>query len=679
RFTNRPLARRLMGETAPRLRAFLAEWLPEAMVPSAVVPLDRLPRTPHGKVDRKALPAPERVRPELEAAYAAPKSELERIIAAVWQEALAVETVGIHDNFFDLGGHSLLLARVHARLKEVLARDLSLVDLFKNPTVSSLAAALSAAPVKPRPEARPAAAAQARGGEREEIAVIGLAGRFPGANTVDQLWESLRAGREAIRFFTDEELLAAGVDPALVANPDYVKAKGILGEVDRFDAGLFGLSPREVELMDPQHRIFLECAWEALERAGYNSGNPPGRVGVFGGGSMNTYLITNLLSHLELVASADTLQASLGNDKDPLTSRVSYKLNLKGPSITIQSASSTSLVAVHVACQSLLNRDCDMALAGGVSIHLPEVSGYMYHDGGTTAPDGHCRAFDARAKGFVSGHGCGIVALKRLRDALRDGDYIHAVIKGSACNNDGSLKVSYTAPSVDGQVEVYSQAYSNAGVTPDTLSYVECHGTATPMGDPIEIAALTQAFRAHTDRKGFCAIGSLKTNIGHLDSAAGVCGLIKAVLALEHREIPPSLHFERPNPQIDFANSPFFVNAALREWKTDGAPRRAGVTSLGMGGTNAHVILEEAPVPAPSSPSREHKLLLLSAHTAPALEEATSRLAAFLDGNPLLDLADVTYTLQVGRRAFAHRRALLCRDLPDAVEALESRDPERIL
>ncbi|HKV12360.1 MAG TPA: amino acid adenylation domain-containing protein, partial [Thermoanaerobaculia bacterium] len=669
-------------ETPPgagELLAFLREALPEPMVPGAFVFLSALPLSPNGKVDIKALPAPERVRPELDAAYAAPKSELERIIATVWQEALAVETVGIHDNFFDLGGHSLLLARVHARLKEVLARDLSLVDLFKNPTVSALAAALSAAPVKPRPEAQAAAAAARERPEREEIAVIGLAGRFPGANTVDQLWENLRAGREAIRFFTDEELLTAGVDPALVANPDYVKAKGILGEVDRFDAGLFGLSPREVELMDPQHRIFLECAWEALERAGYNSGNPPGRVGVFGGESMNTYLITNLLSHMELVASADTLQASLGNDKDPLTSRVSYKLNLKGPSITIQSASSTSLVAVHVACQSLLNRDCDMALAGGVSIHLPEVSGYMYHDGGTTAPDGHCRAFDARAKGFVSGHGCGVVALKRLGDALRDGDHVHAVIKGSACNNDGSLKVSYTAPSVDGQVEVYSQAYSNAGVTPDTLSYVECHGTATPMGDPIEIAALTQAFRAHTDKKGFCAIGSLKTNIGHLDSAAGVCGLIKAVLALEHREIPPSLHFERPNPQIDFANSPFFVNAALREWKTDGAPRRAGVTSLGMGGTNAHVILEEAPVPEPSSPSREHKLLLLSAHTAPALEEATSGLAAFLDRHPLLDLADVTYTLEVGRRAFAHRRALLCRDLPDAVEALESRDPERIL
>jgi amino acid adenylation domain-containing protein len=673
--------------TAGALLAWLRDRLPEYMVPSAFVFLPALPLSPNGKVDARALPAPERVRPELEAAYAAPKSELERIIAAVWKEELKVDSVGVHDNFFDLGGHSLLLARVHARLKEALDREISLVELFKNPTVSSLAAALSAGetrrPAVAAPTASMAEARQDPGDRGDqgpvEIAVIGVAGRFPGAKGVDQLWENLRQGREAIHFFTDEELLAAGVDPALVANPDYVKAKGVLGEVDQFDAGLFGLSPREVELMDPQHRLFLECSWEALERAGYNSGRPVGRVGVFGGESMNTYLITNLLSHLELVASADTLQASLGNDKDPLTSRVSYKLNLKGPSITIQSASSTSLVAVHVACQSLINRDCDMALAGGVSIHLPEVSGYMFHEGGTTSPDGHCRTFDARAKGFVSGHGCGVVALKRLSDALRDGDHVHAVIKGSACNNDGSLKVSYTAPSVDGQVEVYSMAYANAGVSPDTLSYVECHGTATPMGDPIEIAALTQAFRAHTGRRSFCAIGSLKSNIGHLDSAAGVCGLIKTVLALEHKQIPPSLHFERPNPQIDFANSPFFVNTELRDWETDGAPRRAGVTSLGMGGTNAHVILEEAPLAAPSGPSRPWKLLALSAHTEAALETATTDLASFLDRRPLLDLADVAFTLQVGRRPFAHRRALLCRDLEDAVRALESRDPERIL
>jgi amino acid adenylation domain-containing protein len=743
------------GQAAPgasELLALLRETLPEYMVPAALMALPALPLTPNGKLDVRALPAPAALRPELAAPYAAPESELERIIATVWRQALRVDKVGIHDNFFDLGGHSLLLAQVHARLREALGRELSLIDLFKNPTVHALAAALAsssraaAAGIGAAADGKPAAAAGpmpggtsgvpggpevsapsgpggaaaaglhalpgapatgtagtagtaasptaiARGaagasgaagdggvpGTGKEIAIIGMSGRFPGASGVDELWRNLREGVETIRFFDDQELLAAGIDPELIARPDYVKAKGVVGDVEWFDAGLFGINPREAELMDPQHRIFLECAWEALERAGYNSGAPSGRVGVFGGVSMNTYLITNILPDLELVASADTLQASLGNDKDPLTSRVSYKLNLKGPSITVQSASSTGLVTIHVACQSLLNDDCDMALAGGVSLHLPEVAGYLYQEGGTTSPDGHCRAFDARARGFVAGGGCGVVVLKRLRHALADGDHVHAVIRGSACNNDGSLKVSYTAPSVDGQVEVYTRAYENAGVTPDTLTYVECHGTATPMGDPIEVAALTQAFRGYTDRKGFCAIGSLKTNIGHLDAAAGACGLIKAALALEHREIPPSLHFERPNPHIDFANSPFFVNAALRPWETGGLPRRAGVTSLGMGGTNAHVILEEAPLAPAAGPSRSWQLLLLSANTATALERATANLAGFLEERPLLDVADVAFTLQVGRRRFGHRRALLCQGREDAVAALGRLDPERLL
>ena len=463
-----------------------------------------------------------------------------------------------------------------------------------------------------------------------------MGGRFPGAKGVEELWRNVAGGREGITFFTAEELLAAGVDPAMVANPNYVRAKGILGDVDLFDAAFFGLNPREVELMDPQHRIFLEIAWEALEHAGWDSDRFPGLIGVYAGMSMNTYMIMNLLPHMELVASVDTLQASLGNDKDPLTSRISYKLNLKGPSVTIQSASSTSLVAVHQACQALLQHDCDMALAGGVSIHLPEASGYLYQEGGTTARDGHCRAFDAAATGFVSGHGAGVVVLKRLADALADGDTVYAVIKGSACNNDGSLKVSFSAPSVEGQVDVYRQAYANAGVDPRTVSYVECHGTGTALGDPIEIAALSRVFSegrgGKDERRNYCAIGSLKTNIGHLDTAAGVCGLIKTALALHHGAIPPSLHFESPNPRIDFAGSPFFVNTELRPWPA--GTRRAGVTSLGMGGTNAHVVLEEAPAATPATPaaggSRPHQLLLLSAKSAAALERATARLADHL-------------------------------------------------
>ena len=672
--------------TVGELLAYLREKLPDYMVPGALVTLPALPLTLNGKIDLALLPAPDRARPTLASAYSAPQSELERTITTVWQEELNVEAVGIEDNFFDLGGHSLRMAKVHARLKEALGREISLIELFQFPTVSSLARHLSgsgsgaagaetAAPVSRR--------ARRAGNPNPDIAIIGMSGRFPGAKGVDELWRNIAAGREGITFFTAEELIAAGVDPATVANPNYIRAKGILGDVDQFDASFFGLNPRETELMDPQHRVFLECAWEALENAGWDADRFPGLVGVYAGLSMNTYMIMNLLSHMELVASVDTLQASLGNDKDPMTARVSYKLNLKGPSVTIQSASSTSLVAVHQACQSLLQHDCDMALAGGVSIHLPEMSGYLFQEGGTTARDGHCRAFDASATGFVSGHGAGVVVLKRLDDALADGDTVYAVIKGSACNNDGSLKVSFMAPSVEGQVEVYRQAYENAGVDPRSISYIECHGTGTALGDPIEIAALSRVFSEGGDgRRNYCAIGSLKTNIGHLDTAAGVCGLIKAALSLYHGAIPPSLHFEAPNPRIDFASSPFFVNTELRPWPA--GPRRAGVTSLGMGGTNAHVVLEEAPPAArisstPASGSRPQQLVLLSAKSANALERSTARLADHLRHSPGLDLPDVAFTLTHGRKAFQHRRALLASDLDDAAVALETLDPERLL
>ncbi len=666
---------------ADELLSFLRESLPEPMVPAVAVFLAALPLGPSGKVDPRRLPPPPAERPELSAVFTAPRSELERRIAAVWQEALGLPSVGIHDNFFDLGGHSLLLAKVHAALKRDLGRELSLVDLFRYPTVAALAQALAAGEGG-APAAAPARAAapRPRKDAGSELAIVGMAGRFPGAKSVAQLWRNLVAERESITFFDDEELRAAGVDPALLADPSYVKAKGILGDVELFDAGFFGLNPREAELMDPQHRLFLECCWEALEAAGYDPERTPGRVGVYGGLSMNTYLLMNLLPHLELVASADTLQASLGNDKDPLTARVAYKLNLRGPSVTVQTASSTSLAAVHLAAKGVLQGDCEMALAGGVSIHLPERTGYLYQEGGTVSRDGHCRAFDAAATGFVSGHGAGVVVLKRLEDAVAGGDHIHAVLKGSACNNDGSLKVSFMAPSVEGQVDVYCRAYEDAGVGAETVGYVECHGTGTALGDPIEIAALSQVFAAATPRRQFCAIGSLKTNIGHLDTAAGVCGLIKAALALEHRILPASLHYETPNPQIDFAASPFFVNAATRPWESDGAPRRAGVTSLGMGGTNVHVVLEEPPpAPAAAAAARPLQLLPLSAKSATALDALTLRLADDLHDRPELPLPDVAWTLQVGRRPFAHRRLLLARDTADAAGTLAVLDPERVL
>jgi len=512
-------------------------------------------------------------------------------------------------------------------------------------------------------------------GGLEGIAVIGMSGCFPGARDLDEFWRNLRDGTESISFFTREELEAEGVPAALLDAPEYVPAGGVLDDMELFDAAFFGFSPREAELMDPQYRFFMTHAWQALEAAGYDTERYAGAVGIFGGMNISKYLILNLLPNEELVASEGALQLRILNDKDFLASLAAYKMNLRGPSLTVQTACSTSLVAVSLACQSLLNYQCDIALAGGVSVS-PR-GGYLPQEGVFSA-DGHCRAFDAHAGGTVGGDGVGIVALKRLADAVADRDHIHAVIRGSAVNNDGALKVGYTAPSVDGQAEVIAMAQALAGVEPETITYVETHGTATPMGDPIEIAALTQVFRAGTDRKQFCAVGSVKTNIGHLDAAAGVASLLKTVLAMKERLLPPSLHFTAPNPQIDFANSPFYVNSRLTEWKSDGGPRRAGVSAFAVGGVNAHVILEEAPEAEPSEEAAGAQLLVLSAKTATALEKATDNLREAL-GRPGVNLADVAYTLQVGRAAFAHRRALVCAGAEEAAAALESRDPKRLL
>ncbi|BAZ70870.1 beta-ketoacyl synthase (plasmid) [Fischerella sp. NIES-4106] len=511
-----------------------------------------------------------------------------------------------------------------------------------------------------------------------EIAIIGMSCHFPGAKNIDEFWYNLRYGVESILFFNQQELLSSGVDADLLNRPDYVKANSVISDIELFDARFFDFSAREAEITDPQQRFFLEHAWKAMENAGYNTENYKGSVGVYASIGINTYLLNNLYKNLEPSEIANFFQLMIGNNKDFLSTRVSYQLNLNGPSVNVQTACSSSLVAVHLACQSLLNGECDMALAGGVSIRVPQNAGYLYQEGMILSPDGHCRAFDAKAKGTVAGDGLGIVVLKRLEDALADGDCIYAVIKGSAINNDGSLKVGYTAPSVAGQTAVISEAQAIAGIEPETLTYIEAHGTGTVLGDPIEIAALRQAFDTTSEKKGFCAIGSVKTNFGHLDTAAGVAGLIKTVLALKHKMIPPSLHFEQPNPEIDFDNSPFYVNTKLSKWRTNGTPRRAGVSSFGIGGTNAHVVLEEAPEQQSSQASRPWQLLLVSAKTSTALETATANLAAHLQQQPQLNLADVAYTLQVGRHAFDYRRMVVCRDLDDGVTALESLEPQRV-
>ncbi|MFB2772370.1 SDR family NAD(P)-dependent oxidoreductase [Pelatocladus sp. BLCC-F211] len=510
----------------------------------------------------------------------------------------------------------------------------------------------------------------------EGIAIIGMAGRFPGAKNIETFWQNLQNGIESIKILTDEELIASGVNLTSINDHNYVKLSGVLEDIDLFDAAFFDINPKDAEITDPQHRLFLECAWEALENAGYDSTKYESRIGVYAGASLNNYLSFDLQD--DQLGSAELYQKLIGNDKDFLSTRVSYKLNLKGPSITVQTACSTSLVATTLAYQSLQSYQCDIALAGGVSIRVPQKTGYLYQQGGTLSPDGHCRAFDAKAQGTTIGNGVGIVVLKRLEDAIADRDHIYAVIKGAAINNDGTGKVGFTAPSVDGQAQAIAEAMLLAEVEPETISYIEAHGTGTVLGDPIEIAALTKAFRASTEKNGFCAIGSVKTNIGHLDAAAGVTGLIKTALALKHQLIPPSLNFAQPNPEIDFANSPFFVNTQLTQWQTGSTPRRAGVSSLGIGGTNAHVVLQEAPVLPASSGSRSWQLLLLSAKTESTLESATRNLVQHLMVHPHENLADVAYTLQVGRRDFNYRRMLVCCDIQDAVNELNEQASKRV-
>jgi acyl transferase domain-containing protein/acyl carrier protein len=506
-----------------------------------------------------------------------------------------------------------------------------------------------------------------------DIAIVGMAGRFPGARNIDAFWSNLTAGKDSITFFSDSELKASGVEPRLIDDPRYVKATGVLDDIDLFDANFFGFTPKIAMVTDPQHRLFLENSWEALESAGYYGAGHQGRIGVFAGCFMSKYAF-NVYSNAEILGSIGRLQARLATDKDFFTTLVSYKLGLKGPSIAVQTACSTSLVAVHLACQSLLSGDCDMALAGGVTVHLPQRTGYLYVEGGIESPDGRCRAFDAKAQGTVSGSGVAVVVLKLLDAALADHDHIHAVIRGSAVNNDGAAKVGYTAPSVDGQAAVISDAMAVADVDPGSISYIEAHGTGTPLGDSVEIAALSKAFGAGAAEERTCAIGSVKTNIGHLDAAAGAASLIKTVMALKHGVLPPSLHFEEPHPEMGFETSPFVVNATLRPWNVKQGPRRAGVSSFGMGGTNAHVIVEEPPPRQPMEATRPGALLVLSAKTASALEAVRINLVRHLEERPELSLADVAYTLQVGREPFKHRRFAVGSDLHQAMRALEEPD-----
>jgi amino acid adenylation domain-containing protein len=653
------------------LRDALAEKLPAFMVPSAFVWLDAVPLTPNGKLDVRALPAPSTDRPDLANAYVAPAGDNERALCALWGDALGISQVGATDNVFELGATSLLAVRVAARIRQELGLAVSAVAVFEHPTSRELAAAVE----RRAPEQDLALKVErytrgARLGEAD-VAIVGMAARYPGARSVEDLWQVLCEGRDTIRTFRDDEL-----DPFLPAetrnDPAYVKARGVLDDVDLFDAAFFGIAPKEAELMDPQQRVLLELAWEALEDSGHVPESFDGRIGVFAGKYNDTYWSENVVTRPDLVQAIGAFQAMVANEKDYVATRIAHKLDLTGPALSIHTACSTSLVAIVQATRSLRAGECDMALAGGVSITVPVHSGHVYQEGAMLSDDGHTRSFDEKAKGTVFSDGAGVVVLRRLKDALADGDTIYAIVRGVALNNDGAAKASFTAPSVDGQATVVAMAHADGAVDPRSISYVEAHGTATPLGDPIEVEALTRAFRTKTGDLGFCALGSIKSNIGHAVIAAGVAGVIKTALALRRETIPASLHYQAPNPKIDFANSPFFVNSALRPWPRSSAPRRAGVSSFGVGGTNAHVVLEEAPPDAPADRSRPRQALLLSARSAAALDAATGALAARLEAAPELSLADVAFTLHEGRRHFRHRRAVVAADAREAAQALKA-------
>jgi len=502
----------------------------------------------------------------------------------------------------------------------------------------------------------------------QSVAIIGMACRFPGAFTPNKLWKILRDGQETVKFFSSRQLLQAGHDPGLVNRPDYVRAYGMLGNIGEFDADFFDFTPQEAEITDPQHRLFLECAWEALEQAGYVPEQYPGVIGVFAGaGGGDTYYLNHLHPHRDLRESLGVQRLQLANDKDFLAARVAYHLNLTGPALTVQAAGATSLAAVIMGYQSLLDYQADLILAGGVNICVPEITGYRYHKNKPYSPDGHCRAFDASSQGYAPGNGAGVVVLKRLSEAVRDGDYIHAVVRGAALTHDGGYKPEFTMPSVDGQARAVSEALALAELEPEDITYLEAYGSGQPLADAIEIAALTKAFRGTSDAVQFCALGSVKTNLGHLRAAAGIAGLIKTVLAIHHRQIPPSLYFQTPNPRTELENSPFYVNTHLQNWEK---PRRAGINAYGLGGTNAHLIVEEAPLRNPATCTRQYHLLVLSARSPKALSTMRTRFARFLENNTELPLADIMYTLQRGRKAFPYRFHLVGQEFQDFIIGL---------
>jgi len=616
--------------TSSELSAHLEASLPKYMVPAQYVWLDALPVTANGKLDRKALPVPRQERPPLANELVAPQTPDEEAVAGLWSGLLHVSPVGVTDNFFALGGNSLLAVRMAARLRELKGQDVPVLQVFEHPTIRGLLEALAQRGTNGALERQLKKAREVRE-DREAVAIVGMACRYPGAGDVESLWRVLTEGKETISFFKDAELDRA-LPKSLTKDPRYVKARGVLEDVDLFDAGFFGISPKEAAVMDPQQRLLLEVAWEALESSGHVPETFDGTIGVWAGKYNDTYWSENVVTRPDLVEQLGAFQAMVANEKDYIATRVAHRLDLTGPAISVHTACSTSLVAIAQAFRSVQLGECDLALAGGVSITVPVKSGHLYNEGSMLSNDGRTRTFDATAQGTVFSDGCGVVVLRRLKDALADGDTIYAVIRGAAINNDGGKKASFTAPSVEGQAAVVARAQADAGVEARSIGYVEAHGTATPLGDPIEVEALTRAFRLGTQDTGFCGIGSVKTNFGHTVIAAGAAGVMKTALAMSRELLPATLHFKSPNPKIDFEKSPFRVVSSARAWPRGAAPRRAGVSSFGVGGTNAHVVLEEAPVQDAPTPTSGKQLIVLSARSDAALERQAKRLADWLEG-----------------------------------------------
>lgn len=636
------------------LKSWIEKKLPHYMLPSYLLLLESLPILPNGKINRKVLPLPRKNIQATEITSSSVNKDAEAILLSLWKEVLSVDTITINDNFFDLGGNSFGLIQINNKLNVIFDRTIPLLQFFQHPTIASFVKSLNL----PRNKVQQETALSFIESEisKSDIAVIGLAGKFPGADNIDTFWKNILVGKESLTHFNDEELIASGIDAELLAHPNYIKVKGFLDEVEYFDSAFFDYTDKDADLMDPQIRILHQCAWEVLENAAYNPVTYNGRIGLFVGSGFNILWVKHLLDATPAQNLLNSIELFTLNEKDFVSTRLSYKLNLKGPSFTIQTACSTSLVAIHQAVQSLINGECDMAIAGGVSISYPRKEGYLWHEGMIFSRDGHCKPFANDSSGIISGNGCGLVMLKPLTTAIRDRDHIYAVIKGSAINNDGIEKVGYTAPSIEGQRHVIETALKKARVKPEDICYLEAHGTGTKIGDPIEIEALKRAWGS--DKKQFCAIGSVKANIGHCDAAAGVASFIKTVLLLEQRVLPPLINFNGPNPMIDFKNSPFYINTKTKSITDTKQILKAAVSSFGIGGTNAHVILEQSPVVVEENSEEETNLLLFSARSPEALKRTAATILNYLQNHPHINLTDAAWTLQMGRKSFEYRKAL---------------------